>query len=219
MTGFTDRVSQGILNHITGKSALFSMPTGYIALFTTVGNDAGTGFAEPSAGAYARVATAAADWTTASGSAPSQISNANALTFPTATADWGSIIAFGLFDAPTLGNLLAWDFFGNYSWLPATVNIASPAVITAHAHGYLAADSVMWSIEYGGVNPVFSAGSFSGVLTVATASTDAFTVTLGATAVNTSASGNGMVRKLAAQSIPNGSAAVFPVGSLIIRSS
>jgi hypothetical protein len=219
MTGFSDRVSQGILNHITGKSALFVMPTCYVALFTAVGTDAGTGFTEPTVGAYARVATAAADWNASSGSAPSQISNANTLTFPTATADWGSILAFGLYDASSTGNLLAWDFFGNYSWQPATVNAASPAVITAHAHGFIAADSVEWSIEYGGTNPTFSAGSFTGVLTVSTASTDTFTVTSGATAVNTSATGNGMVRKLAAQSITNGSSAAFPAGALIIRSS
>jgi hypothetical protein len=219
MTGFTDRTSQGILNHITGKSALFSIPTAYAALFTGVGTDAGTGFTEPAVGAYARVATAAADWATASGSAPSQISNANTLTFPTATADWGTIIGFGLYDASSTGNLLAWDFFGNYAWLPATVSAASPAVITAHAHGYSVADIVQWSIEYGGVNPTFSASSFSGNLAVATAATDTFTVTNASTAVNTSATGNGMVRKIAAQAVTNGSSAAFPAGSLIIRSS
>jgi hypothetical protein len=219
MTGFTDRTSQGILNHITGKTALYTIPTAYVALFTAVGTDAGTGFTEPAVGSYARVATAAADWNSASGSAPSQISNANTLTFPTATADWGSIIAMGLYDAVTAGNLLAWDYFGNYAWLPATVSAASPAVITAKAHGFSAADLVEWSIEYGGVNPTFSQSNFTGQLTVASPSTDTFTVTNAATAVNTSATGNGMVRKLVAQSVNNGASAAFPAGSLIIRSS
>lgn len=219
MTGFTDRTSQGILNHIVGKTALYTLPTAYVALFTAVGTDAGTGFTEPTVGAYARVATAAADWAAASGSAPSQISNANMLTFPTATADWGSIVAFGLYDAASTGNLLAWDFFGAYNWQPATVNAASPAVITAHAHGFIVSDLVEWSIEYGGTNPTFSASNFTGVLAVATTSTDTFTVTNATVAVNTTATGNGMVRKILPQSITNGSSAAFPTGSLIIRSS
>jgi hypothetical protein len=219
MTGFTDRTSQGILAHIVGKTALYTLPTAYVGLFTAVGTDTGTGFTEPTVGAYARVATAAADWAAPSGSAPSQISNANTLTFPTATADWGSIIGFGLYDAASTGNLLCWDFFGAYNWLPATVNAASPAVITSHAHGFVVADLVEWSIEYGGVNPTFSASSFTGVLAVATASTDTFTVTNATVAVNTSATGNGMVRKILPQSITNGSSAAFPAGSLIIRSS
>src|SRR4051812_33655840 len=110
MTGFTDRVSQGILNHITGKTAIFSIPVASIALFTGVGIDDGSGFTEVSGGSYARVATAALDWNTATGTAPSEITNARSLTFPIATANWGNIIAFGLYDAAL--NLLAWDYFG-----------------------------------------------------------------------------------------------------------
>jgi hypothetical protein len=41
MTGFTDRVSRGILDHITGKAAIFTMPTAYIGLFTGAGSDRG----------------------------------------------------------------------------------------------------------------------------------------------------------------------------------
>ena len=219
MTGFTDRTSQGILNHLTGKSAIFTMPTAYVALFTAVGSDAGTGFTEVSGGAYARISTAAGDWNSATGSAPSQISNLNTLTFPTATADWGTIIAFGLYDASTAGNLLAWDFFGNYLWQPTTVSAASPAVLTAHAHGFSGGDLVEWTIEYGGTNPTFSASNFTGALTVTSPATDTFSVTNASTAVNTSATGNGMVRKLVAQAVNNVASAAFPAGSLIITSS
>jgi hypothetical protein len=219
MTGFTDRVSQGILNHITGKTGLFALPTAYVALFTAVGTDAGAGFTEVAGGSYARHATAAADWNSASGSAPSIISNANTLTFPTATADWGTVVAFGLYDAATGGNLLCWDFFGNYSWLPATVSAASPAVITAHGHGYSVSDQVAWTIEYGGFTPSFSQSNFTGLLTATSPGADTFTTTNGATAVNTSSTGNGMVRKVVPQAIANGSSAAFPAGSLVITSS
>jgi hypothetical protein len=219
MTGFTDRTSQGILNHLVGKSALFTMPTAYVGLFTAVGVDAGTGFTEVSGGSYARAATAAADWNAASGSAPSQISNANIVAYSAATANWGSIIAVGLFDAVSAGNLLAWDFLGNFAWLPASVSLASPGVINAKAHGYAAADIVQWTIEYGGVVPTFSASNFAGPLAVVGPVADTFTVTNGGTAVNTSSTGNGMVRKVAAQSILNGATASFAAGTLIIRSS
>jgi hypothetical protein len=218
MTGFTDRVSQGILNPITGKSALFTMPTCTWHCLPRSGLTQGR-VHRAHRWRYARVASAAADWNTASGSAPSQISNANTLTFPTATADWGSIIAFGIYDASSTGNLLAWDFFGNYNWLPATVSAASPAVITAKAHGYSVADVVEWSIEYGGGQPTFSTSSFTGQLVVATTATDTFTVTNTATAVNASATGNGMVRKLWHNPLPTVRRRRFRPGALIIRSS
>jgi hypothetical protein len=216
MTGFTDRVAQGILAHITGKATIFTMPTAYVGLFTAVGTDAGTGFTEPATGGYARVATAAGDWNSASGSAPSLITNANPINFPTATSNWGNIIAFGLYDASTAGNLLAWDYFGSFNWQPATVSAASPGVLTAHAHGFSAADLVEWTVEYGGTNPTFSQSNFTGPLTVVGPTTDTFTVTNGATAVNTSATGNGMIRKMTAQAINSGTQASFPASSLTI---
>lgn len=219
MTGFTDRVSRGILDHITGKAAIFSMPAAYIALFTGAGSDGGGGFTEVTGGSYARKATVAADWAAASGTSPCTIQNSTTLAFVTATADWGIVTAFGLYDAATLGNLLCWDYFGNYAWRPAVVSAASPAVITLPNHGFVAADIVQWSVEHGGANPTFTASNFTGALSVVSPATDTFTVTNGGTAVNTSSSGNGMVRKLVAQAIINGAAATFPPASLIITSS
>ncbi|HWO72743.1 MAG TPA: hypothetical protein VNN21_04225, partial [Dehalococcoidia bacterium] len=35
-------------------------------------------------------------------------SNGAAITFPQATANWGTVVAFGIFDASTGGNLIAW---------------------------------------------------------------------------------------------------------------
>lgn len=216
MTGFTDRVAQGILNHVVGKTTLFTLPTAYVALFTATGTDAGSGFSEPSGGAYARVATAAGDWNSATGSAPSQITNANPVNFPTATANWGNIVAFGLYDALTAGNLLLWDYFGAFTWLPATVSVASPAVLTAKAHGFTAGDLIEWTNEYGGTPPTFSQSNFTGPLTVVSPTTDTFTVTNGGTAVNTSATGNGMLRKMTVQGINSGVQASFPASSLTI---
>ena len=47
----------------------------------------------------------ATNWPAASGGAKS---NGTDITFPTASADWGTCVAMGIFDAATAGNLLYW---------------------------------------------------------------------------------------------------------------
>lgn len=139
----------------------------------------------------------------ASGTAPSLAVNTAAISFAQSGAGggFGTIIAFGLFDASSSGNLLNWDYLGAYSWLPCEVSSASPGVITAKGHGYSAADSVVFTTEYGGTAPSFSQSNFTGILTVASSpATDSFSVTNSATAVNTSSTGSGMVRKIVQQS-------------------
>lgn len=212
MAGFTDRVSRGILGHIVGKTAIFSMPQCYVALFTGVGIDAGTGFAEATGGGYARVATTGADWNNAIGSAPSTINNANSIVFPTSTANWGTILGFGLYDSAAAGNLLAWDYFGNFDWAPVTITGATPGIFTQKAHGYLAGDSVIYTTEFGGQPP--GGAALSGVLTVAAPTVDQYNV-----GVNTSTSGSGMVRKVSPQLIVSGVQPTFAPASLTISSS
>lgn len=148
----------------------------------------------------------------ASGSAPSSITNGAIITFPQATASWGTVVAFELRDALTAGNLLAWDYIGNFSWLPATVSAASPGVITAKAHGFANADSFVFSNEYGGTVPTFSAGNYTGILAAAGVATD----TLNVTGVNTSATGNGMIRKVTQQPIAINVTASFAASTLTV---
>jgi hypothetical protein len=216
MSGLTAYTSAGLLQHITGKTAIFSMKAAYVALFSAAGADDGNGFTELSGGAYARVATAGTDWGIPSGISPSVITNANPLVFPTSTAAWGTIIAFGIYDALTAGNLMAWDYFGAFPWNPCSIVAASPAVITSPRHTYLNGDTVMYSIEYGGSTPTFSQGSLTGPLTVANALTDTFTVANAEVVVNTATSGDGMVRKVAAQAIISNVQATFPANALTI---
>jgi hypothetical protein len=216
MTGLTSYASNGVLNHITGKLAIFAMRQTFVALFSAAGADDGNGFTELSGGAYARVATAPADWAAPTGISPSLIANANPIVFPTSTAAWGTVLAFGIYDALTAGNLLAWDYFGAFPWNPCSVVAASPAVITSPRHTYLNGDTVMYSIEYGGSLPTFGQGSFTGPLIVANALTDTFTVTNGGVTVNTNTSGDGLVRKVASQAIISNVQATFPVSALSI---
>ncbi len=207
MTGYTDFWGRKILDQSTGKTSIGAAAATYVGLFTAVGTDAGSGFTEVSGGSYTRVTTAGSDWNAASGSAPCSVSNSATLTFPTATASWGTVIAFGIFDAVTTGNLLWWDYLGNNLWLPFTCTLASPGVLTAPAHGYSNGDSVVVNTEYGGTLPT-TGGSWTGLLTVAGASTDTFTA-----GVNTTSTGNGEVRKVSSQVVSSGVQVSFTGGT------
>lgn len=147
---------------------------------------------------------------------PASVANGGIITFPQATASWGTIVGFGIFDASSSGNLIAFDWLGNYQWLPCTISAASPGVVTAKAHGYSASDPVVYTIEYGGTAPTFSQSNFTGVLTVTSPTTDTFTITNSATAVNTATSGSGSIRKIVQQSIPQNVTASFQAGSLTL---
>lgn len=111
MAGFVDTVERALLDHFLTDSAYTPPTTMYIGLSSTTPTEAAANFTEPSGGSYARVSTAAADWAAATGTAPATKSTSTAKTFPTATADWAAganLTHFGLFDASTAGNLLAW---------------------------------------------------------------------------------------------------------------
>lgn len=115
MAGFTDTTEQAILNGLFTDPAWSPPATLYLGLSSTTPTEAGGNFTEPSTGSYARVSTAAADWSAASGSAPAVKTNTAAKTFPTATGDWVSganLTHFGIFDASTAGNLLCWGALG-----------------------------------------------------------------------------------------------------------
>lgn len=116
---FTQRTAQALLNSLFGKTsnfgALGTAPTIYVALSSTTPTETGGNVTEPSSGAYARVATAAADWNAATNADPSVIDNANAIAFPTATGDWlagADLTHFVLYDASSAGNALAWGALG-----------------------------------------------------------------------------------------------------------
>lgn len=114
--------------HITIATALTSAPTTgnvtaiaycpqtvYIALFSVAPTDAYTVASptgtEATGGSYARVAVAQADasWAAPSGT-PSATSNSSTITFPASTASWGgTMVAFGVFNAATGGDLLLWN--------------------------------------------------------------------------------------------------------------
>jgi hypothetical protein len=99
MAEFTDYLEDKIIDHMLRNQAYTPPSTVYVALFTSATNDAGGG-TEVSGGAYVRQAVTLA---AASGGASS---NSAAVTFPQATADWGTITHLALMDALTGGNML-----------------------------------------------------------------------------------------------------------------
>lgn len=159
-----------------------------------------------------------------SGTAPSTITNGAIITMaPASGAGWGDCIAFGLFDAATTGNLTAWDFLGNFAWLPfesTNVGTGDGPVFTAKANGYSNTNPIVFTAEYGGTLPNLTAGTITGytVNFVANVATDSFTATQtsGGAAVTSSTTGSGMVRKIVQQSIPSGVTALFAASALTI---
>jgi len=102
----SDYLENELLDHVLGNSAYTAPATVYVALYTVAPSDAGGG-TEVTGGSYARVAVTnnATNWPAASGGAKS---NGTAITFPTATADWGTVVAMAILDAATAGNFLYW---------------------------------------------------------------------------------------------------------------
>lgn len=96
----TDYLEDALLNHVLRNTAYTSPTTIYVGLFTTMPSDDGTGGVEVSGGSYARQSV------TFSAPSGGQVANSALVSFPTATASWGTILGMGLFDAPSGGNLL-----------------------------------------------------------------------------------------------------------------
>ena len=111
MSGWTNGEEQDILEYWFSGTALPNTPT-HIGLFTTEPADDATGGVEATGGSYAREALAknGTNWGSSAGGAPSTIETLVDVTFTTATADWGTIVAWGYFTAISGGTLL---FFGS----------------------------------------------------------------------------------------------------------
>lgn len=123
MAGLTTQAQNNLLNLMKGTTwpgtgAWGAAPaTTYVGLFTTAPTtDASASYTgtEVTGGSYARVAvTSSSGWSSISGGSttPSQISNSGIITFPTPTVSWGTVVAVGIWDAATTGNLLWWNSF------------------------------------------------------------------------------------------------------------
>jgi hypothetical protein len=123
MANMSDYLENKVIDWIIRAQA-FSPPSPvYVALFTVTPSDSGGG-TEVAGNNYARVAVTSslANWagtqgsgtTTASTGTNGTTSNNAQINFPTPSASWGTVVAIGIFDALTNGNLLFWG--------PLTIN-------------------------------------------------------------------------------------------------
>lgn len=95
-----------LLDAVLGDTPYNAPNTLYLALFTAAPTPSTTG-TEVTGGSYARVAITN-DVTNFPAAASKTKANDLALTFAAATAGWGTVVAVGLFDALTVGNLLVY---------------------------------------------------------------------------------------------------------------
>lgn len=96
MSSFSDFLENKVLTDN------FVTPTVYLALYTVAPTDAGGG-TEVTGGGYARQTI---PFGAAAGGA---ITTTGPVSFTATGAAYGSVVAIGIFDAATAGNLLAWD--------------------------------------------------------------------------------------------------------------
>jgi hypothetical protein len=120
-----------LLDHTLGNTAYTAPGTVYVLLSTSVFDPTVTGstVAEVSGGSYARqsLTNNTTNFPNASGSSPSAKSNGTGVSFPTATASWGTIQSVYLVDASSGGNIL----YGADLSAPATINTGSSFSIPA----------------------------------------------------------------------------------------
>jgi hypothetical protein len=101
MAEMSNYLEVALLNATLNGTTYTAPATVYVSLWTSDPTDAGDG-TEVTGGSYARTAVSFA---TASGTSGNVLNDAD-VTFPTATASWGTVGWIGINDALTTGNLL-----------------------------------------------------------------------------------------------------------------
>jgi len=112
MAGKTDYTENNLRNFIF-RGVTFPVPAAlYVGLFTTAPAENGSGGVEVTGGSYARVSVprTTGAWKDPATAVQGLTENLAEILFPTASANWGTVVAGGVWDAITGGNLL---YFGN----------------------------------------------------------------------------------------------------------
>lgn len=104
----TDFLEDAILNHVLRPGNAYTPASSIeLALFTTLPGEDATGGVEVSGGSYARQTV------TFGAPVAGVVANVGAITFPQATADWGTILGVGLYEDVGAGGELL--YFGTLS--------------------------------------------------------------------------------------------------------
>lgn len=102
MSSFSDFLEDELLDHAFAVASWTSPASVHLALFTVAPDDTGGG-TEVTGSGYARQDTA---FDVASGGATA---NSALESFTASGGNFGDVVAIGIFDAATVGNMLAWD--------------------------------------------------------------------------------------------------------------
>lgn len=101
MADLSDYLENKILDHVLRNATYTSPSAVYLALYTSAPTDAGGGI-QVSGNGYARKAI------TFGAASGGSITNTTAVEFTASGGNFGTIVAVGVFDAATAGNLLMW---------------------------------------------------------------------------------------------------------------
>jgi hypothetical protein len=102
MSSFSDYLEDAVLNYVFRNTGTPTTTTVYLGLYNVTPSDTGGG-TEVTGSGYARQATAFG------ASSAGAINNTTAKVFTASGGSYGTVVAVGIFDAVTGGNLLAWD--------------------------------------------------------------------------------------------------------------
>ena len=177
---------------------------------TLTGNAANNGSGSTDSLIFSAFPAASASSGTEPSVTPAQAATGAAVSFPQSTASWGTVVAIGVYDAVTSGNLIWFDFLGNYKWSPFSCTLASPGVLTVNDVTFTNGQFAVVTSKFGGALPT-TGGSWSGVLTVAGVSGQTFNL-----GVNTTGAGDGLVRQVVQQVVPSSNVVTFSSGQLIL---
>lgn len=100
---FSDYLEDKLLKHVFTNTSYTSPSSLYLALYTVAPSDTGGGTELSGSGYTRKAVTFSVSGTT------TLATNSAAVEFDAATGSWGTIVAVGVFDASTSGNLLAWS--------------------------------------------------------------------------------------------------------------
>lgn len=113
-----------LLDHVWGNSAYTAPATVYVSAHTADPTDAGTG-TEVSGGSYARVAVTNNTTNFPLGVNPKLL--ATVTTFTQATADWGTVSHFAVWDALASGNMLVFGALSTSQLIVTGNTLSIPA--------------------------------------------------------------------------------------------
>ena len=99
MAEFTNYLENKLLDHVLNNASFTSPTTVYVGLFTAAPTDTASG-TEVSGNSYARQVLSV------STASDGVVTSDSDITFPQATGNWGTIVALGVHDALSSGNLL-----------------------------------------------------------------------------------------------------------------